>query len=594
MNPLKESPLMELAREGSAKNPLNFPPPGAEKALWPGEGVPEEWKDLKKYFPPREYWPDFIWDFRVCPELRLIPYEFNLGELAVDRNAKRFPDRPAIYYEDKKITWGELEVAVNKAGNALLALGVGHNDRVGLYMPNRPEWLIVNFAIWKIGGIPVLINHLFRADNVKYMANDSGAKVIVADGETVDELLKVRDNLSTVQNVIVLDVDRPGTIRYEDFVNSQSSKLEPARTTRYHVARLIYTSGTTGRPKGAIRTADQVIAANVCHGGYILGLTPKDVCGGHPYFTFAFGSVNFTFYPWYFGAATSIIKRFVPEKQWELVEKHRITQLYVVPTALKQMLMVENVEEKYDISSLRLVQSAADILPAAIIREWRRRFPDVELIDSLGSSELQYWLSTRPGWPEEKIGSIGYSVPGMECAIMREDGTFAPPNEEGELVTRGIWGNLYWNRPEEQAKSVIKGWNRMGLYALMDPDGCFWLKGRTASIIKYSGYTIVGQEVAARLLEHPAVKDAAVVGSYDPLRGQIVKALVILNEGYKPTSELAEELRQFVKEKLEFYKVPRIVEFVQELPRTVTGKIDLVALQQMELRTQERSKSPSS
>jgi 2-aminobenzoate-CoA ligase len=567
-------------------NPQKFPPPGAERALWPGEGLPEEWEEIKNYFPPREYWPDFVWNFRECPELRLIPYEVNLGELAVDRNARRFPDRISIYYEDKTVTWGELEAAVNKVGNALLALGVGHNDRVGIFMPNRPEWLIVYYATWKIGGIPVLINHLFRADSIKYLANDSGSKVIVADGDTVDELLKVKDGLLTVRNIVVLDVDRPGTVRYEDLVNNQSSKLEPLRTTRYHVARLIYTSGTTGKPKGAIRTADQILASNMCHGGHILGITPTDVLGGHPYFSFAFGSVNFTFYPWHFGAAVSIIKKFTPEKQWELVEKHRITQLYVVPTALKQMLMVEDAKEKYDLRSLRLVQTAADILPAAVFREWRRMFPEVELIDSLGSSELNYWISTRPGWPEEKIGSIGYSIPGMENAIIREDGSFAPPNEEGEEVTRGYVGNLYWNKPEEQAKSVINGWNRMGLYALVDSDGCFWLKGRTASIIKYSGYTIVGQEVAARLLEHPAVKDAGVVGSYDPLRGQIVKALVVLNQGYAPTPELAEELRQFVKAKLEFYKVPRVVEFVEELPRTVTGKVDLVALQQMEFRAQ--------
>ena len=167
-------------------NPQKFPPPGAERALWPGEGLPEEWEEIKNYFPPREYWPDFVWNFRECPELRLIPYEVNLGELAVDRNARRFPDRISIYYEDKTVTWGELEAAVNKVGNALLALGVGHNDRVGIFMPNRPEWLIVYYATWKIGGIPVLINHLFRADSIKYLANDSGSKVIVADGDSLD------------------------------------------------------------------------------------------------------------------------------------------------------------------------------------------------------------------------------------------------------------------------------------------------------------------------------------------------------------------------------------------------------------------------
>ncbi|MGC8696399.1 MAG: acyl-CoA synthetase [Conexivisphaera sp.] len=559
-------------------------PAGGSRILWPGDSTPEDWIDLKEYIPPRDTWPDFIWNYEICPELRLIPYELNLGELAVDRNAERFPDRVAIYYEDERITWRRLLEDVNRMGNALLSLGVKHNDRIGIYMPNRPEWLIVYFATWKIGGIPVLINHLYKADNVRYLIEDSGSKVVVSDGDTIDELLKARGGVKGLEAVIALEVDRPGTLRYEDYVRNQSSRLEPTRDTRFHVARLIYTSGTTGKPKGAIRTADQILAANICHGSRILGITATDVLGGHPYFTFAFGSVNFTFYPWYFGAATSIIKRFSVEKQWELVEKHGITQLYVVPTALKQMLTVDDIENKYDIRSLRLVQTAADVLPPAVFREWRRRFPHIELVDSLGSSELQYWLSTTVGWPDSKIGSIGYSVPGTENAIMREDGSLAGVNEEGEEVMRGIWGNFYWRKPEEQAKSVRNGWSRMGLYATVDEDGCFWLRGRTITIIKYSGYTIVGQEVATRLLEHPAVKDAAVVGSPDPLRGQIVKAYVILNESYKPTPELVEELREFCKAKLEFYKVPRVIEFVDELPRTATGKVDLATIQNMEFK----------
>jgi 2-aminobenzoate-CoA ligase len=553
-----------------------------KKWKWPGEKLPEAWIPLKNFIPPRKCWPDFIWDFTKVPELKLIPYRFNLGEFAVDRNAKRFPDKTALLYENERITWGELEKLVNRAGNALLSLGITLNDRVAICMPNQPTWMITALACWKIGAIVTLMNHLFKASSIEYIANDAEVKAIVASYETIDEILKAKEKFETVKHIVVFGAERKGCLRYEDITKNESTHLEPAETTRFQICRIIYTSGTTGIPKGAIRTADQIIASSCCHGLKTLGLTRDDVVGGHPYFSFAFGSVNFTFNPWLPGCAISIIKEFTPEKQWELVEKHKITQLYVVPAALKLMLKVEEAEKKYDVRSLRLIQTAADMLPPEIFREWRKRFPFCEIIDSLGSSELDYWLSTRINWPEDKIGSIGFSIPGMESMCIHEDGTPCKIGEVGELVTRGIWGNLYWKKTEKQVESVINGWNRMGLYAFMDKDGAFWLKGRTATIIKYSGYSIVGSEVAACLLGHPAVRDCGVVGSPDPLRGQIVKAYVILNKGYEPSEKLVEELRQYCKERIEFYKVPKAIEFVEELPRTVTGKVDIAALAKIE------------
>jgi len=550
--------------------------------MWPGKELPDAWVSLKKHLPPRDYWPEFIWDFQMVPELRFVPYRLNMGEFAVDRNAKRFPDRTALLYEDEKITWGELEKLVNKTGNALISLGIGLNDRVAICMPNQPTWIVTALACWKIGAIATLMSHLYKASTIEFIANDAEVKVIVADYETIDEILKARPKFKTVEHIVVLGTDREGCLRYEDIVKKESTHLEPVETTRFQFCRLIYTSGTTGVPKGCLRTADQILASAYCFGMKTLGITRDDVIGGHPYFTFAFGSVNFTMCPWLPGCAMSIIRKFTPEKQWELVEKHRITQMYAVPTALKVLLGVKDLEEKYDIRSLRLVQSAADILPAEIFREWRRRFSFCELIDSLGSSELDYWLTTSPYWSEEKIGSIGYSVPEMGSKVIHEDGSPCKPGEVGELVTKGIWGNLYWKKPEEMKKSVINGWNRMGLYALVDEDGCFWIKGRIVTLIKYSGYSIVGHEVAACLLGHPAVKDCGVVGSPDPLRGQIVKAYVILNEGYGPSEKLTEELRQYCKEKIEFYKVPKVIEYMKDMPRTVTGKVDLMALGKME------------
>jgi 2-aminobenzoate-CoA ligase len=557
------------------------------KTLEKLEEVPEAWFPLKKYLPPKNQWPDFVWRYDQIPELRLYPHKMNLGRIFVDDNARRFPNKVAILYEDQRITYGELERLVNRLGNGLKGLGVTENERVAIMMPNCPEWLITTLACWKLGALVILMNHLFRTHTIEYIANDSEAKVIVADYDTVDTVLKARDRLKTVEHIVTVGCERKSCLPYEDFTRKESAKLEPADTTRHQFARLIYTSGTTGEPKGVLRTYDQVLATCDTHAKYNLRVTRDDVVGGHPFFSFAYGSINFTFEPWRCGAAVSIIRNFTPEEQWELVEKHGITVLYAVPTAFKMLLRVGSTDGKRDLGSLRLAQSAGDILPAEITREWRRKFPGVELVDCLGSSELDYWLSTHENWPESKIGSIGYPVLGVESKIIDQDGSECKPGEIGELVVRGYTGNLYWRRPDKQRESVIDGWNRMGLYALLDEDGCFWLKGRTITLIKSSGYSIVGQEVAACLLGHSAVQDCGVVGSPDPLRGQIVKAYVILNKEYKASEELKKELQDYVRQRIEPYKYARIIEFVDELPRTATGKVDIVALGKTELEKHE-------
>lgn len=550
---------------------------------WPGKEIPKAWEPFKDFLPPRKHWPKFIWDFNKLPELREIPYEFNFGEFAVDRNSKRFPNKTALYYKDKKISWKELENEVNKIGNALKNLDIKQHDRIGICMPNQPTWLYTALACWKIGAVVTLFNHLLKPAGIKHQANDAKVKTIVTDKSKIEEVLKAKPDCKSLENVIAFGVERKDTLRYEDLVENESAKLKAINTNRFQFGRIIYTSGTTGTPKGALRTFDQMLASSYCHGQKTLGITSHDVIGGHPYFTFAFGSVNFTMNPWLPGCGISIIKEYEPEKQWKLVEKHNITQMYLVPTALKQMLKIEDIENKFDISSLRLIQSAADILPPETCQRWNKRFPQIDIVDSLGSSELDYWSTTAPGiWPEEKIDSIGYPVPGMENEVIDSEGNICKSGKEGEMVTRGIWGNLYINRMEDQKESVENGWNKTGLFATKDEDGCFYLSGRTVSLIKYSGYSVVGHEVATTLLGHEGISDCGVVGAEDPERGEIVKAYVIPAEGYDRTEEFKEELRDYVKERKAFYKVPRKIEFTDNLPRTVTGKVDLVALKERE------------
>jgi 2-aminobenzoate-CoA ligase len=532
-----------------------------------------------EFLPPKEHLPEKIY---ALPELRY-PYKINLAVELLDKHVERNPEKVAILFEDQRITYRELQEKVNRLANGLRKLGIEKNDRVILRAPNRPEYIIANFACWRIGAIPVLCNHLVKKDEVVFRANDSQAKAIIVKAEYAEEVDKGRSEFESLEKYIVFGERREGYIFFDDIINENSPECETEDTTKEDIGRLIYSSGTTGKPKGIICTLSDILACSDTHGKYVLGLRESDVIGGHPFFTFAFGSVNFTFHPWRVGATLSIIERFTPEKMFELIEKHRITVLCCVPTAFNMMLQVEDAEKRYDLSSLRLCQSAGEWLPGKTFKEWKRRF-GVEILDSLGSGDFMYVISTREGVPESKIGSTGIPVPGVECKIVDENFNEVPRGTVGELVLRGPFGQQYWRRPDKQREGVWNGWNRPGLEFMEDEDGYFWYKGRTDDMIVSAGYKIPGGEVEAALCEHEAVAEAAVVASPDEVRGSIVKAFVVLKPGYEPSDELRSELQEFVKQKIEPYKYPREIEFwrAEDLPRTSTGKIERYKLRMME------------
>lgn len=277
--------------------------------------------------PPAEYLPDTIW---TLPELQY-PEKMNMAEMFLDRNVDRTPDKIAIYYNDDRISYRELQGMANRFANALRELGVEKQDRVLLRSPNTPEYLVWNFACWRIGAIPVLVNHLNRHDEVAFKANDSGAVAACVHADFYEDLAKARPECPSLKHVILLGPETPGTLNYLDLVERQSEKAETEDTSRYDYGRIIYSSGTTGKPKGILTTLAGLAAGAATHGGRVVKLRENDVVGGHPFFTFAFGSVNFTLNPWRAGCSVSIISRFRPEEQFRLVQEHRITQLMPCP-----------------------------------------------------------------------------------------------------------------------------------------------------------------------------------------------------------------------------------------------------------------------
>ena len=539
----------------------------------------------REYLPSAEFMPRNV---QLLPALEY-PDRVNLAEILLDRNIPDRGDAAAIYYDKKRITYRELQSQVNRFANALRELGVRKGHRVVLRSANIPEYFVWNFACWRIGAIPVLVSHLNRSSEVSFKINDSDAIAICVHSDCYDDVRKVRDECPNLKHVIVHGDRVPGTLQYDELVQGQSTQIVTEDTCREDFSRIIYSSGTTGKPKGILTTLEGILSVADTQARQILKLRSDDVLGGHPYYSFAFGG-SFLCLPWRFGAAISIISHFSPERQFELVGEHGITVLFAVPTAFRMMLGVADAERKYRMSTLRLCQTAGEPLPETTFREWRERFGQ-GIINSLGSSELNYWLSTFEGMPEEKIGSSGLSVPGYENVVVDDELNPVPPGVPGELIVRGPVGQVYWRRPDAQQNGVCPpngryaGWSRPGLYFVQDSDGYFWYKSRLDDMIVTSGYKVPGGEVEGALNNHPAVLESAVIGIPDKERGNIIKAFVVLKKDVAPDPHLIQILQDFVKQEIEPYKYPRLIEFVSEnaMPRTSTGKIQRKALRDLEI-----------
>ena len=540
----------------------------------------------KDFLPPKQFLPVVC---KFLPELQY-PERVNLAEELLDRNAEERGDKIAIYYEDQRISYQELRARANRFANALRELGVGRNDRVILRAVNIPEYIVWNFACWRIGAIPVLVSHLNRAAEVSFKINDSDAMAICVDSEHYGDVEKALKECPRLKHVIVHGASIPGTLCFSELLAGQSDQAVSADTSREDFGRIIYSSGTTGKPKAILTTIEGILSLADTQGRHILKVRPDDVLGGHPYFSFAFGAASFLYIPWRFGAAISIISHFSPERQFQLIDEHGITLLFLVPTAFRMMLGISDAEQRFRLSSLRLGQSAGEPLPESTIREWRDRFGQ-KILNSLGSGELNYWLSTTEETPEDKIGSNGVSIPGYENLVVDENLNPVPPGTPGELIVRGPVGQLYWRRPDAQQKGVCPpdsryaGWSRPGLFFVQDSDGYFWYKSRIDDMIVTSGYKVPGGEVEAALNSHPAVLESVVIGVPDKERGNLIKAFVVLKNGVAPSTQLIQYLQDFVKQELEPYKYPRLIEFTaaDALPRTPTGKIQRKALRDLEI-----------
>lgn len=521
------------------------------------------------FLPPRDLWPERRY---TLPEHAGYPERLNVTEELLDRHADAGQgDRPALLYEDQRITYRQLLASVNRLASSLRGLGLEEEDRVLLRAPSIPPALVANFAVLRLGGVVVPTSPLFSRTELVHVAEDTQAVALIVAAPLLEEVEKARGDLRGVRHIIVIGGDPAelrarGHVPYGELVATGAERCEPVRRDRHAVSVLLYTSGTTGLPKGTVHLAEEALTVPDGFGRYGWRVEPEDVIGGPAPLSLAAGYSTQAVIPFRFGAAASLLPRFTPEAMFEQIQRHRITVVSILPTAYRKMMQVPDAPRRYDLGSVRICTGGGESLGAETYHRWREMF-GLEIFEGLGTTELMYVFASSAVTRRVKPGAIGPAVPGYELRVLTEDGAPAKPGEAGVLVARGPTGTLYWRDPERQRAAIRDGWCRVGDFVRLDEDGYVWFVAREDDLIKSSGYRIGPEEVEEALARHPAVADVGVIGVPDPVRGQNTRAYVALRPGSAPSEALRRELIEFCRDRIAVYKLPREVEFVLQLPR---------------------------
>jgi len=522
--------------------------------------------------PPRAQWPDFLLEL---PELKY-PDRMNCVVELLDRwVAAGHGDRPCLISPAETLSYAQLSERVNRMANVLTrVLGMVPGHRVLLRGPNNPMMVAAYLAVIKAGGVVVATMPLLRAKEIAYPIGKAKIGLALCDHRLAEEMEKARALAPDLERVVYWGsggadalealMARPG---YETFV--------PCDTAGDDVCLIAFTSGTTGEPKGTMHFHRDMLATCDSYGRHVLRAEAGDRFIGSPPLAFTFGLGGLVLFPLRVGAATILVEKASPDDLLAAIEKFGATIAFTAPTAYRAMLA--KLAER-NISSLRKCVSAGEALPKATFEAWLAA-TGIKILDGIGATEM---LHIFIGSPEEEIlpGATGKPVPGYEARVVDADGKELPPNTIGRLAVRGPTGCRYL-ADKRQRHYVQDGWNITGDTYLMDADGYFWYQARSDDMIVSSGYNIAGPEVEATLLEHPAVAECGVVGAPDEERGQIVKAYVVLRAGHSGDHALTKTLQEHVKATIAPYKYPRTIEYVTQLPRTQTGKLQRFELRRM-------------
>ena len=481
----------------------------------------------------------------------------------LERSAFYFPDRPALAFKDRRWTYRQLDRDASALASGLRGLGLKPGERIGLHVPNWPEFVLTYYAAQKIGVVPLSLNVTYKADEIAYICHD-GEVAAVVTADPVAGNLPPRADLPSVRHLINVGAPREGIVALATL--SGDSGLRALDLDREETAAILHTSATTGRPKGVMLTHSNVVSNTYATSHHLrMTLEDRGLCA-LPLFH-CFGQ-NFIMNALVNSGGTLVLQeRFVPEEFLEAIGRERITLLYAVPTMY--ILILAGDTSAYDFRSLRLCFSAAAMLPADVERRWHERYGHW-IHQGYGLTECSPFASYNHD-TLFRPGAVGTPIENVEMKVVDEHGRELPDGELGEVLIKGP--NVmkgYFRNPEATGQTVRDGWLHSGDIGYRDKDGYYYIADRVKDMINVSGFKVFPREVEEILFRHPAVKEAAVLGMPDPVKGEAVKAFVVLREGQSVDGDT---LKTLCREKIASYKVPEAVEFIPALPKSPTGKI---------------------
>ncbi len=532
----------------------------------------------RDHLPPRELWPPM--DYGVLPELSY-PEQLNCVDALLDRHVREGRgERVAIRFPGGSWTYAELAEKANRIANVLVdELRVVPGNRVLLRGANTPMLAACWFAVLKAGGVVVATMPLLRARELQFIIDKAQVSVALTDERVAGELEQAATQTSVLQRVMRFQTDASDGL--ETAMRKKSRDFDTVRTAADDVALIAFTSGTTGQAKGTMHFHSDVLAITDLFPRSTLRASSNDLFCGSPPLAFTFGLGGLLLFPMRIGASTLLLEQATPPHLIQAIQHHRATVCFTAPTAYRTMA---GMAKDVDLKSLRKCVSAGEHLPEATFRKWHEA-TGIKIIDGIGSTEmLHIFISARED--EIRPGSTGRAIPGYEACILDDDGNQLPPGAVGHLAVRGPTGCRYLDDEQRQRVYVRHGWNLPGDSYRLDEEGYFWYQARTDDLIVSSGYKISGPEVENALLDHPCVLECGVVGVPDDERGHVVKAFIVLREGFDAGPTRVKELQEWVKAQIAPYKYPRVVEFVRALPKTETGK-----LQRFRLRESARART---
>jgi acetyl-CoA synthetase len=545
----------------------------------------------RRYFPGTydEMVRSFSWD---------VPQHYNI---AIDTVDKHDPQRLAMLWEDyrgneRRITFGDMRVMSNRIANVLRSLGVEKDDRVTVLLPSIPETAAAFIAVYKLGAVLLSLSQLYGDDGIAHRLADSEAKVVITDGTNRPRLEGMRDRIGSLERVLVLNAGdslQGDDIDLDAAMEDGSASFEPVDTRADDAAQLYYSSGTTGQAKGILHAHRYLLAHNefeFCH-----DVRDNEVFHSTGEWAWIAGIVPGLLGPWRFGIPVAVFQRqgaYDPEQTLYVLEKYRVGNMFTTPTALRAMTEVKDPGSNYDIN-LRIACSAGEPLNPEVIRWFESHF-GIKVFDYYGLTE-SYPLCANFPTVEVRPGSMGRPLPGWEIALLdTASGEPVPRGELGEIClkarTNPHYPLGYYNRPEDSDEVFGGPYFHTKDVARLDEDGYVWYEGRADDVIISAGYRIGPFEVESALVELPQVIEAAAVASPDPKRGNIVKAFVRVVPGTEKNDDLIAQLQEHVRDTYAAYAYPREIEFVDELPKTLTGKIRRIELRQAEI---DRRKGPA-